>query len=72
MHPTKLFILYSIGCGKKDMPAVYVNVFHYLDFIYTSFNDRSSWKTIGNRRRGKSPKIVGDSQKVVDLIFEEN
>ena len=43
-------VSWGLGCGERDLPAVYVNVFHYMDFIYTSFNDRGAWQTLSDPR----------------------
>jgi len=46
-------VSWGLGCGEDDLPAVYVNVFHYLDFIYSSFADQT-WVNIGDFARSQT------------------
>ena len=46
-------VSWGLGCGEDDLPAVYVNVFHYLDFIYSSFAD-PTWVNIGDFGRSQT------------------
>ena len=46
-------VSWGLGCGEDDLPAVYVNVFHYLDFIYSSFSDQA-WVNIGDFARSQA------------------
>ena len=35
-------VAWGIGCANRDVPGVYVNVYHYLDFITDPAHGRSS------------------------------
>ena len=55
-------VSWGLGCGEDDLPAVYVNVFHYLDFIYSSFAD-PTWVNIGDF--GRSQTIANSRQQLI-------
>ena len=48
-------VAWGIGCGRKGVPAVYVNVFHYLNWITNFYDVFKDPKT--KKPREKTPKM---------------
>ena len=62
-------VSWGIGCGVAGRPAIYTNVFHYLDFIYEAKqNGNGDWIGDWSKSNGKCQKIRKCARQLFDKL----